>query len=381
MTAQPYSDPSEKLPNLTVYLLQRRITCMTVPAIIEAIHKACVEDKKITVANYNVHSFNLSMQLPWFYNFLQSAEIAHCDGMGIIKALEYMGLDLPKQYRVSYTILMPKLLEHCDRHGLSMFLLGSKPENVKIALDRMSEEHPNIHISGHHGYFSIEDPQENEAVIEQINQAKPNILVLGMGMPKQEKWIWRHGSRVNVNVMMPGGAVVDRLAGIVSDCPDFISNRGLEWFYRLCREPKRLAARYLIGNPAFLFQMALGKIYAPPLKVQDMQLNLPSFTDKDSLNNKNWQFKDKTQTEFPRIVRMDSKRLGECLIEAGLLSETHVEIALSEQKATGMRLGEVIVRKGWLPKKTIEYLVKNVIHRDRSVAQQLLRMREPQEVQ
>ncbi len=103
----------EELPSLNVYLLGRRITCMTLPTIIQAIHNACIEKRKITVANYNVHSFNLSMQLPWFYDFLQSAEVAHCDGFGILKGLQYMGLNLPIQYRVSYTILMPELLRHC----------------------------------------------------------------------------------------------------------------------------------------------------------------------------------------------------------------------------------------------------------------------------
>jgi len=251
--AQPNSYNLEGLPSLNVHMLARRITFMTVPAIVEAIHTACTEGKKITVANYNVHSFNLSMQLPWFYNFLQSAEIAHCDSVGILKALGYMGLNLPLQYRASYTILMPKLLEHCNQHGFSIFLLGSKPQYLEAALERLRRQYPNIGLAGHHGYFAMEDPDQNEAVIQQINQVKPHILVVGMGMPIQENWIRLHRSRLNVNVFMPGGAVIDRLAGVVSDCPAFVFNLGSEWLYRLSREPKRLAARYLLGNPAFYF--------------------------------------------------------------------------------------------------------------------------------
>ena len=98
----------DRLLSLNVHLLSRRITCMTVPAIVEAIHTACVTKNKITVAHYNVHGFNLSMQLPWFYNFLQGADITHCDGSGILKAISYMGLKLPIQYRASYTALMPE---------------------------------------------------------------------------------------------------------------------------------------------------------------------------------------------------------------------------------------------------------------------------------
>ncbi|WP_293104852.1 WecB/TagA/CpsF family glycosyltransferase [Moorena sp. SIO3I6] len=258
------------LPAINVHLLERRISCVTVPRIVDAIHATCVEDRKITVAHYNVHSFNLSMQLPWFYQFIQSAEIAHCDGMGILKAHQFMGYNLSLKYRASYTLLLPKLLENVNQNGLSMFLLGSKPKHLETALTNLRQQYPNIIVNGHHGYFDKEDPSQNQEIINKINQTKPNILLVGMGMPIQEKWIWQHRSRLNVNVFMPCGAVIDRLAGLVPDCPEFISNLGGEWLYRLSREPKRLAARYLLGNPAFFFQLALAKFYAQPLRVEKM---------------------------------------------------------------------------------------------------------------
>ncbi len=358
----------ERLPNLNVHLLSRRITCMPVAAIVEAIHAACIQGRKITVANYNVHSFNLSMLLPWFYNFLQSAEITHCDSTGILKALEFMGLKLPIDYRASYTALMPALLEHCNRNGFSIFLLGSKPENLEAALNRLRSEYPNIRVDGHHGYFNIEDLEQNEAVIEQINLAKPNILVVGMGMPRQENWIRLHRSRLKVNVIMAGGAVIDRLAGIVSDCPAFLSERGLEWLYRLYREPKRLAVRYLLGNPAFVLLLALGRFYAPPLEVEDMQfsrnygLGLPQKSPNSSSTLGN-------QNRFLAIVHPDDKRLGHYLVEAGLLTGQQLKTALSEQKVTGLRLGELIVKKRWLKQQTVEFLMEKLLIRDQVVVQ------------
>jgi N-acetylglucosaminyldiphosphoundecaprenol N-acetyl-beta-D-mannosaminyltransferase len=258
----------QELPSLNVYLLGRRITCMTLPTIIQAIHNACIEKRKITVANYNVHSFNLSMQLPWFYDFLQSAEVAHCDGFGILKGLQYMGLNLPIQYRVSYTILMPELLRHCHQQGFSIFLLGSKPQYLETALTRLRTEYPNIDLAGHHGYFDRENFHQNETVIHQINLMKPNILIVGMGMPIQENWILQHRSCLDVNAILTGGAVIDRLAGAVPNCPEFLANWGLEWLYRLCREPKRLAARYLLGNSAFLLHLSLAKSHKFPLYVE-----------------------------------------------------------------------------------------------------------------
>ena len=260
------NDNSE-LPPVEAYLLGRRITFMTLPTIIKAIHAACIEKRKITVANYNVHAFNLSMQIPWFYAFLQSADITHCDGFGILKSLQYMGLKLPSQYRVSYTDLMPELLEHCNREHFSVFLLGSKPQYLDMALDRLGKQYPNINFAGHHGYFDKESADQNKTVIQQVNRMNPNVLIIGLGMPLQENWVCQHRDRLNANAILIGGAVIDRLAGAVSDCPKLISDVGLEWLYRLYREPKRLAARYLFGNSAFLLHLALARSYSDPKSI------------------------------------------------------------------------------------------------------------------
>jgi N-acetylglucosaminyldiphosphoundecaprenol N-acetyl-beta-D-mannosaminyltransferase len=256
-------------------LLGRRISCMTVPEIVLAVDRAVREHRRITVANYNVHSFNLSVQLPWYYQFLQEAEIAHCDGLGILYALRFMGYQLSLSYRASYTLLIPQLLEHCDRHHFSVFLLGAKPHILERALERLQKDYPNINFQGHHGYFSIQDPSINQAVIEQINAVQPQVLLMGMGMPVQERWVQAYKSQLQVNAILMGGAVIDRLAGIVPDCPALLSNIGLEWLFRLVREPKRLSTRYLLGNPAFVLQVMLAKyqgVVSPSLDPQSAKI-------------------------------------------------------------------------------------------------------------
>jgi len=258
----------DKTTALSVYLLERRIDCMSISSIVEAIHKACREDKKITVANYNIHSFNLSMQLPWYYEFLQSAEIANCDSVGILKAIGYMGLDLPLDYRTSYTLLMPKVLESCNQKKYSVFLLGGKPQYLQTALNNLQLKYPRVRFAGHHGYFDKQDKLANQSAIEQINEFKPNVLIVGMGMPIQEHWVHQHRHSLQANTIMLGGAIIDRMAGIVPDCPHIISDAGLEWFYRFCREPKRLAARYLLGNPAFALHIALAMFHKMSLRVE-----------------------------------------------------------------------------------------------------------------
>ncbi|MGB3636855.1 MAG: WecB/TagA/CpsF family glycosyltransferase [Rivularia sp. (in: cyanobacteria)] len=259
---------AQKVTALSVYLLGRRIDCMSIPSIVEAVRKACLEDKKIVLAHYNIHGFNLSMQLPWYYQFLESADIANCDGMGILKAIGFMGLDLPLDYRVSYTLLIPKILENCNQYGFSVFLLGGKNQHLETAIENLKLKYPDVNFAGHHGYFDKEDPEVNQAIIAEINQQKPNILIVGMGMPIQEYWVQKHRDSLQVNTVMVGGAVIDRMAGIVPDCPSFISNAGFEWIYRLVREPKRLAARYLLGNSAFALHIALAIFNKSLLRVE-----------------------------------------------------------------------------------------------------------------
>lgn len=271
MAKKQASFDMDALPTLNIHLLGRRITCITAPSMVDTIHQACIERRKITVAYYNVHAFNLSMQLPWFYEFMQTADISHCDGTGLLSAIRFMGVRLPIQYRVSYSVLLPQLLERCNQTNLSLFLLGAHPDNLQRAIDRVRSTYPNISVSGRDGYFSAQDPIENDAVIKQINQASPHILLVGMGMPLQESWIWQNRHRLTVNAILASGAAIDRLAGVVPDCPTWLSHAGLEWVYRLRREPRRLAARYLLGNPAFALQIMLAQLQVGPHEVLDIQ--------------------------------------------------------------------------------------------------------------
>jgi N-acetylglucosaminyldiphosphoundecaprenol N-acetyl-beta-D-mannosaminyltransferase len=267
---------SPVLPNVTAYLLGRRITCMTVPAIVAAVEKACQQKRRLTIANYNVHSFNLSMHLHWFHDFLQNADITHCDGRGVLEALKFMGYNLSREHRASYTDLMPSLLEHCDANGYGVYLLGGKPETLTAAMENLRAQYPNIRVSGHHGYFSFTNPSASQEIVTDINRSRANVLIVGMGMPIQERWIQLYQQHLHVNAIFPGGAVIDRFAGIVPDCPRLLANSGLEWLFRLVREPQRLSTRYLLGIPAFGLQVVLAKCLGFRNQPQDLKTILAS---------------------------------------------------------------------------------------------------------
>lgn len=244
---------------ITVNLFDRRIDFMSMETILKIICEKAIRNEKFLIASYNVHSFNLSMHLNSFFEYQKNAHIARCDGTGIIKGLELLGINIPLKFKISGTELVPKLIEQCYQNNISIFLLGTKPEIIELAILKQKAKYKKLRISGHHGYFDKEDSLQNQKVIQQINYFNPDILIVGMGMPVQETWIQKNQEKIDANVIIPCGAVIDRLAGLVSKPPVWISNAGLEWLYRLIKEPKRLASRYILGNPLFLFHILWGK--------------------------------------------------------------------------------------------------------------------------
>lgn len=248
---------------VSVNFFDRRIDFMNMEEIVQIISDKAIKHEKLFIASYNVHGFNLSMQLNEFLEYQKNADIARCDGMGIIKGLSLMGYKLPLEYKISGTELIPKLVEQCHQNNLSIFLLGTKPEILELAIFKQKEKYHQLKIAGYHGYFDKADTLQNKKVIQKINCFSPDILVVGMGMPIQEIWIQKNRKKIKANIIIPCGAVIDRLAGLVSDCPKFMSDAGLEWLYRLIREPKRLAARYLLGNLLFLFHILWAKYNNP----------------------------------------------------------------------------------------------------------------------
>ncbi len=140
--------------------------------------------------------------------------------------------------------------------------MGAKPGVTAKAATKLKERHPNLQIVGtHHGYFDkIPDSAENEAIIAQINAVKPNILILGFGMPLQEKWLLENWDKIDANIALTGGAVFDYISGELQRGPKWMTDNGFEWLARLLIEPKRLWRRYLLGNPLFLYRVLKQRI-------------------------------------------------------------------------------------------------------------------------
>ena len=198
---------------------------------------------------------NLSCDLPRFRAFLNSADIVFCDGAGVILGARILGH--PSSQRITYADWIWQLAKFAEPRDFTFFFLGARPGVADKAAARLRERFPNLRIVGtHHGYFDkTPGSPENEAVIRKINAGKPNILIMGFGMPLQEHWLMENWDRIEANVALAGGAVLDYASGELRRAPRWMTDHGLEWLGRLLIEPRRLWRRYLIGNPLFLWRI------------------------------------------------------------------------------------------------------------------------------
>ena len=198
----------------------------------------------------NAHVVNESRAIPELRRALESAELVYCDGYGVRLAARV--LEVPVPHRMTGADWVWGLAALCEAAGSSLYLLGSDPPIAQQAATRLKRWYPDLNIAGsHHGYFDLDSPH-NERVIEDINSRDPDIVIVGMGTPKQELWVQRNAHRLNADVLWTVGALLDYIAGRVPRAPRWLSDNGLEWIFRLAVEPHRMWKRYLLGNPAFL---------------------------------------------------------------------------------------------------------------------------------
>lgn len=161
----------------------------------------------------------------------------------------------PIKEKVSGSDLFPRVCELAAKRKYSLFLLGAAEGIADKAAKKLKDKYDELNIVGtyspSYGFEKNED--EIEKIIEMINKVKPDILAVGVGAPKQEKFIYNYRDKLNVPISLAIGASLDFEAGNISRAPKWMQNIGLEWFYRLCMEPKRMFKRYIVDDLKIFF--------------------------------------------------------------------------------------------------------------------------------
>ncbi len=179
----------------------------------------------------NVHVANSAFRLPKLKRILQQGNLVYCDGAGIAMAAKLLGTPLPGRLTAADWIL--DLVAYMAEQQVSLYFLGSQPGVPEKALKIIQEKIPNHTVLGaHHGYI-LKDAELNSRVIDEINQLKPDLVIVGFGTPLQEEWIAEHHKQLNVPAVYAIGAVLDFVTGMVPRCPEWMGRNGLEWLFRL----------------------------------------------------------------------------------------------------------------------------------------------------
>jgi N-acetylglucosaminyldiphosphoundecaprenol N-acetyl-beta-D-mannosaminyltransferase len=217
--------------------------------IVRRVITAARQQRRLLVVNANAHLVVLAQKNPWLPALFKKADIAFCDGAGVQLAIRLLTgrpahrTTPPEWIGAALGALGPQA---------SLFWLGGAPDVVSEAARRYEAQFGVRTAGTQHGYFDMASGSaDTQAIIARINHSRPTILLVNMGMPRQERWLWENWDQLIPCVAVTAGALVDHAAGRVSRPPRWIANLGVEWLVRLAREPRRLWRRYLLGLPIF----------------------------------------------------------------------------------------------------------------------------------
>lgn len=223
---------------------------------VEKIIKMLGEPGDHAVFTPNSEIILMAYKDPAFCDVLNTADLLTADGIGVVYASKILRNPVPE--RVAGYDIACGVIDEIAKTGHRLYLFGGKPGIAETAQKKLKEKYPLLNIVGvHDGYFA---PEDEPAIIEDINSSGADLLFVCLGAPKQEKWIDANRALLNCRVMMGIGGSLDVFAGAVMRAPDFWCKMGLEWLYRLIKEPSRFFR--MLALPKFGFTVLFkGKRY------------------------------------------------------------------------------------------------------------------------
>lgn len=231
----------------TVNFLGVKVGAFTIDEIVERIVGYALEGKRKFITYLNAHCANIACVDQEYRLILNKADFVYAEGQGVVWASRFLGTPLPQ--RVNILDFFDKLSQELSIRKITIFLLGGK-RGVAKKVEEVLKKKGLIIVGSREGFFTKDD---EEGIVREINALCPDILIVGMGSPKQEKWIYSYLNELDVHLCWAVGAAFDWLSGHRKRAPKWMIRCGLEWLHRLCQEPKRLYKRYLFGNFLFIY--------------------------------------------------------------------------------------------------------------------------------
>lgn len=212
---------------------------------------------KLLINTINAHSYNTALKDEAFAEALMKGDALIPDGASIVMACRWLKAKSQPKERIAGWDLFTFEMDKLNRKGGKCFFMGSSKKVLTLIKERATIEYPNILVETYSPPYKPKFSEENNmAIIEAINNAKPDLLWIGMTAPKQEKWTYQNWKKLNINCHVGTiGAVFDFFAGTVERAPLWWQEHSLEWLYRLIKEPRRMWRRYIIGNILFLINI------------------------------------------------------------------------------------------------------------------------------
>jgi len=221
------------------------------------IGESVVQREKWVFAHHNPHGIYTYHHNATFRALFARATVAHIDGMMLILVGRILGLPVTREDRTTYVDWVHPLMANATAHGWRVFFVGGKPGVGDKAAAILREAHSGLIIEVAHGYFdTTPDGAANQDVLRRMHEFRTDVLMVGMGMPRQEKWILENLDQLDVPSILPCGACMDFVAGEIPQPPAWMWRTGLAWVHRFAAEPRRLWKRYLV-EPWFLSYLIL----------------------------------------------------------------------------------------------------------------------------
>ena len=216
-------------------------------------------DTKLLITTINAHCYNMTLTDVLCRKALQNSNVLIPDGISVVWAIKWLnGENLKK---IAGADLFFYELKRLQLKEGSCFFLGSTINTLDLIRVKINREYSGIRVETYSPPYKPEfSDEDNVTMLEKINAFRPDVLMVGMTAPKQEKWAYQHYNQLQVGHICCIGAVFDFYAGTVNRAPKWMIKLGLEWMYRLIKEPKRMWRRYLIGNIQFIWNVILEKL-------------------------------------------------------------------------------------------------------------------------